>query len=88
MKRITIERYNPVPDDVPLPQDGPVPLNAVYAGLIEGETDNGQSWVMWLDKNGRPEVFWPNRNEDGSVVGPPVQLMGDELTSAEGESNP
>lgn len=74
MKRITIERYNPVPDDVPLPEGGPIPVNAAYAGLIEGEADNGDRWVMFLDRNGRPEVFWPKREEDGAVIGDGIKL--------------
>lgn len=55
MKRITIERYK-------TPVDG-------YAGLIEGETDDGRKWIMYLGLDGTPELFWPNRDEDGGVTG-------------------
>lgn len=55
MKRISIERYK-------------TPTNG-YSGLIEGETDEGDRWIMYLDIHGRPEVFWPRRHdEDGSVT--------------------
>lgn len=65
MKRISIERYNRELEANPDWQ---------YAGLLEGETDDGGSWIMWLDASGRPEVFWPNREEDGSVVGDGIPL--------------
>lgn len=85
MKRITIERYDSAKHDSP----GGWP----YSGLIEGETDDGTRWIMWLDKDGRPEVFWPSRDETGAVVGPPIMLMthpldpipeADRLTALEG----
>lgn len=60
MKRISIERYK-------TPTDG-------YAGCIEGATDDGGSWIMYLDTQGRPEVFWPERDEDGGVRGIGVPL--------------
>lgn len=46
------------------------------AGLIEGETDTGQRWIMSLDEEGRPEVFWPNRDETGAVMGAGIKLEG------------
>lgn len=67
MKRITIERYQPDKHDTP---NGPWQ----YSGLIEGETDSGDRWIMWLDKEGRPELFWPNREPDGAVVGDAIRL--------------
>lgn len=45
------------------------------AGLIEGETDTGQRWIMFLDEQGRPEVFWPNREADGAIIGAPIGLQ-------------
>lgn len=56
MKRITIERYKNAEE-------------VGHAGLIEGETDDGRRWIMYLGKDGAPEVYWPERDEDGSVVG-------------------
>lgn len=61
MKRITIERYQNAAE-------------VGKAGLIEGETDDGQRWILFLDAEGKPEVYWPKRNEDGGVVGDGIPL--------------
>ena len=54
------------------------------AGNISGETDDGQRWIMFLDKDGRPEVFWPNRDESGAVIGSGIKLHeGDTEGTAE-----
>lgn len=61
-RRITIERY-PNPDQ----------LGSV--GLIEGEAGDGTRWIMWLDGNGMPSVYWPERDpETGAVIGDPIAL--------------
>lgn len=62
MKRITIERYKNAEE-------------VGHAGLIEGETDDGRRWIMYLGKDGAPEVYWPERDEDGGVVGPGVGML-------------
>ncbi len=59
MKRIGIERYR----------------ERGSAGLIEGETDSGQRWVMFVDEEGRPEVFWPSRDETSGAVTEGRQIM-------------
>lgn len=61
MKRITIER-NQNADELQC------------AGNIQGETDDGRSWILFLDAEGAPEIYWPNRDEDGGVVGRVVTL--------------
>ena len=61
MKRITIERYKNASE-------------MGSAGLIEGETDDGRRWILFLDESGAPKVFWPERDEDGGVVGDGIQL--------------
>jgi hypothetical protein len=61
MKRISIERYKNVEEDG-------------RAGLIEGETDDGQRWILFLDAAGKPEVYWPERADDGEVVGEGIPL--------------
>jgi hypothetical protein len=67
-KNITIERYDAAKHDTP---DGPWP----YSGLIEGEDDTGNRWIMWLDRSGRPEIFWPERDHDtGAVIGEAIRL--------------
>lgn len=45
------------------------------AGLIEGETDDGRRWIMFLDELGSPDVFWPDRDDSGAVQGAPVLLV-------------
>lgn len=60
-KRITIERH----------KDGD---ETGCAGLIEGETDSGEKWVLFLDADGKPEVYWPERSEDGAVVGEGISM--------------
>lgn len=75
MKRISIERYGAIPDDVPRPADPALtPAQDLYSGLIEGERDDGTTWVMWLDNNGSPAVFWAQRDETGAVVGDAISL--------------
>lgn len=61
MKRISIERY-PNPDELG------------YAGLVEGERDDGSTWIMWLDEHGSPQLFFAQRDEGGGVLGDPVVL--------------
>lgn len=60
MKRVSIERYKTP--------------TANYAGCIEGETDDGTQWIMFMDETGKPEVFWPTRTPDGGVLGMAVPL--------------
>ncbi|WP_065286786.1 hypothetical protein [Mycolicibacter kumamotonensis] len=64
MKRISIERYKN-------------PAETGSAGLIEGETDDGRRWIMFLDEQGAPQLFWPERGEDGAVVGAGMSLTPD-----------
>lgn len=63
-KRIGIERYQGE-------------LAKECAGLIEGETEDGQRWIIFMDPNGRPEVYWPERDEDGAVKGSSQRLHPD-----------
>lgn len=61
MKRISIERY-------------PNPVELGTAGLVEGERDDGSTWIMFLDEHGSPQCFWADRDEDGGAVGEPILL--------------
>lgn len=75
MQRITIGRYNPIPADIPRPANPDLqPLQDSYAGWVEGVRDDGTTWIMWLNHEGSPDVYWAQRDEDGTVVGEPVQL--------------
>jgi hypothetical protein len=62
-KRISIERYKNA-DEVG------------SAGLIEGETEDGERWIIFMDTNGKPQVYWPRRDENGAVHGAPVPMAG------------
>lgn len=58
MANLKIERY-----------DGDV--NEDYAGLIE---PSDRSWIIYLDSEGKPALYWSERDEHGAVVGDPVHL--------------
>ncbi|WP_159840191.1 hypothetical protein [Nocardia sp. CY41] len=45
-----------------------------HAGWIEGIRDDGTSWIMFMDANGSPQCFWPQREPDGAVVGDAIEL--------------
>jgi len=75
MQRITIGRYGIVPDDIPRPADPTKqPAQDMYAGWVEGVRNDGSEWVLFIDKDGSPQVYWPTRAEDGGVEGDPVAL--------------
>lgn len=74
MQNITIGRYNQVPDDVARPADGPEFAQDRWAGWIEGQRDDGTTWILWLNHEGSPEVYWPAREPSGAVIGDPVKL--------------
>lgn len=61
MKRISIERY-------------PNATELDSAGLIEGESDDGRRWIIFMDEKGAPELYWPDRDPDGGVRGKPTTL--------------
>lgn len=58
MEDIKIGRYSN-PDDLG------------YTGYIEPVD---RSWVIFLDATGTPSVYWPERDEEGAVVGEPIPL--------------
>lgn len=64
MRRITVERYD---DAKP----------AGYSGLIEGMRDDGTTWIMWLDSEGDPLLYFAHRDESGAVIGDPILLSRD-----------
>ena len=64
MQRITVGRYKD--DDT----------KTEYAGWLEGVRDDGTEWILWLDGDGNPTAFWPQRDTDGGVIGEPVSLTG------------
>ncbi|RBO82083.1 hypothetical protein [Nocardia puris] len=45
-----------------------------WAGWIEGTREDGSTWILWLDDNGNPCVYFPHREPDGAVTGEPVRL--------------
>lgn len=58
MRKITIERY-PVA----------AATTCGYGGLVEGERDDGSTWIMWLDDSGSPAVYFAHRGEGGETIG-------------------
>jgi hypothetical protein len=80
MQRITIGRYRTIPDDIPRPENF-IPAQDAYAGYIEGVRDDGTEWVMFLDQDGSPAVYWGRRGDGGEVIGEPV-LLADNPTLA------
>jgi hypothetical protein len=59
MSNIQIERY----------QDQSVTKD--WAGCVY---DDAESWIIFLDKDGRPSLYWPERDENGGVIGEPIVL--------------
>lgn len=65
MRTITITRYDGLTGAVA----------QEYGGYIEGETDDGQTWIVYLDATGRPSHYWGRRDAGGAVLGDPISLM-------------
>lgn len=42
-----------------------------YGGYLEPDD---KSWIIYLDMDGKPCVYWPERDESGAVVGEPLFL--------------
>lgn len=72
MSNITIGRYDGCAQTGP--EGTEKPLVDTWSGWIEGEADDGTSWITYLDGSGRPALHWPTREESGAVVGDPVIL--------------
>lgn len=32
------------------------------------------SWIIYLNADGKPYLYWPERDADGAVVGDPVRI--------------
>lgn len=64
MSNINIGRYSYVE----------APSESPWSGWIEGETDSGQRWIIYLDDHSRPAVYWAHRESDGTVIGEPIKL--------------
>lgn len=59
MSNLTIGRY----DHESITKD--------FAGYIEPAD---KSWIIYLDADGKPALYWPERDADGGVIGEPVEL--------------
>ena len=74
MRRISIERYKAT-EPYSLPDGTPVTsITDWFSGLVEGERDDGTTWIMWLDDKGSPALFWGDRDPSGAVIGDPILL--------------
>lgn len=75
MQRITIGRYGTIPADVSRPADPALtPAQDMYAGWVEGVRNDGTEWVLYIDKDGSPEVYFATRDTGGGVESEPVVL--------------
>lgn len=63
MKNISIGRYGPGET-----------IDDGYAGYIEGARKDGSTWILFLDADGRPALYWGEREPSGGVIGDPVIL--------------
>lgn len=43
-----------------------------WGGNIQPED---RSWIIFLDPDGRPAMYWPERHEDGAVIGGGIELQ-------------
>ncbi len=58
MHDIKVERYRN-PDEIG------------YSGCIQ---DEDRSWIIFLNEEGTPTLYWPSRDKNGGVIGTPVSL--------------
>lgn len=73
MTNITIGRYRaPQADIFSLDIAEFVPRHRVFSGWIEPAD---RSWIIFLDDQSRPALYWAEREESGAVVGEPVELV-------------
>lgn len=42
-----------------------------YAGWVE---DREESWIIFLGRDGKPALYWRDREDSGAVMGEPVDL--------------
>lgn len=70
MPNITIGRYDSE-HNYSIGQDGErKPFG--WSGWIE---DDKATWILFLDEDGHPALFWPERDELGGVLGAPIELV-------------
>lgn len=75
MQNITIGRYSDREGIVHRDEDGAIArIEKTHAGWIEGIRDDGSTWIMWLDAEGGPCVYWGRREPDGGVIGEGIPL--------------
>ncbi|MBF6326567.1 hypothetical protein IU451_29145 [Nocardia cyriacigeorgica] len=63
MKNISIGRYGPRET-----------IDDGYTGYIEGARNDGSTWILFLDADGSPALYWADRDSGGGVIGDPVIL--------------
>lgn len=66
---VKIGRYNPEECWGVGPDGEHLPFG--WSGYIE---DGAESWILFLDEAGRPKLFWDERDENGGVIGDPIEL--------------
>lgn len=80
MQNITIGRYGPAEgqlEQVERDADGNELSRTLVqsnAGWIEGVRDDGSTWIMFLDGDGSPYIYWARREPSGGVIGDGIPL--------------
>ena len=75
MQNIAIGRYGDDEGLIHRDKSGAIErIEKTHAGWIEGVRDDESTWILFLDAEGSPQVFWPRRDPDGGVIGDGIPL--------------
>lgn len=69
MQDIKIGRYDPE-STYGIGADGEhLPIG--FSGWVE---DHDETWIIFLGEDGKPALYWSERDEKGGVIGSPMKL--------------
>lgn len=54
----------------------PANVDKLFTGYIE---DDAKTWIIYLGQDGKPALYYPDRNKDGSVIGEGINVKFYEL---------
>ncbi len=63
MSNITIGRYT-----------ASAIMRNAWSGWIEGTSEDGRSWILFLGAADHPDLYFGHRDETGGVLGEPIVL--------------
>lgn len=49
----------------------PENVDKLFTGYIE---DDKKTWIIYLGRDGKPALYYPDRNKDGSVIGEGINV--------------